>query len=300
MQRNDPLLRPGNGTRSMGRIPPIEPHFRRGWFPAEKEGPSRETRTFFLFRPAPSEPGQLFAGHFHLDAPERVAPYFIRIVTENDAFGRDEEILRRGDVFGAEPGGNEPFVVPNVVLFVEFPADQPAEALQLRFGEEIGQGDFVASVERVDVVLAAVHAVRTAGVTRLRDGVDDQGVHDGAFGFGGDFVFRIAGACRQTVGEVDVGELADGCGCGLPHRAGEGFQIEEIADVRLLDRREGGGFPGVEDRRESVFDFAGDSVAADERVGGRDAETGLYGAFRAGTGGKERGGEKQGDAGFHG
>ena len=131
MQRNDPLLRPGNGTRSMGRIPPIEPHFRRGWFPAEKEGPSRETRTFFLFRPALSEPGQLFAGHLHLDAPERIAPDFIRIVTENDAFGRDEEILRRGDVFGAEPGGNEPFVVPNVVLFVEFPADQPAEALQL-------------------------------------------------------------------------------------------------------------------------------------------------------------------------
>nr|DAS11585.1 MAG TPA: hypothetical protein [Caudoviricetes sp.] len=47
------MLRPEGRYSLRGRIPPIEPHFRRGWFPAEKEGPSRETRTFFLFLAGP-------------------------------------------------------------------------------------------------------------------------------------------------------------------------------------------------------------------------------------------------------
>lgn len=162
-----------------------------------------------------------------------------------------------------------------------------------------GQREFVTAGQRVDVARGAVYAVCAAGVTPFRNGVADQGVHDGAFGFGGDFIFHIGGTCQQAVREVDVGELADGGGSGLLHRAGKVLQLEEIADVRLLDRREGGGVPGVEDRCEAVFDVAGDAVAAEERVGGGDAEQGLYGMLRAGDSREGCGGTKQGKADFH-
>ena len=138
------------------------------------------------------------------------------------------------------------------------------------------------------------------GAAQVTPAVDDarqKGVGDGNFAV--DRVF-IGVALFGNILKVFGCDFAQGCLSGLFGCSRESLQQEKIADVRLFDRFEGGGGCGIADCSKAVFDFAGKAVVADERVDGGGSEVGSYGAFRAGADGKERGGEKQGNADFHG
>ena len=83
---------------------------------------------------------QLFAGHRHFDGPQCIASEIIRVVIERDPFGRNLEILRKGDVFREESLSGQLFVAVGSVLFVQFLAQQGFHAVQLLFGKQVCRG----------------------------------------------------------------------------------------------------------------------------------------------------------------
>ena len=292
-----------------------------------KKGLSRETRAFFFFaavcsgagqvrfrrtrRPGPfpdpfsgesvcpypfrSAFVQFFAAYRDLDGAQRVAADVVGIVAENDAFGRDTEILRGADLFGEEALCGQLLLVPRTVLPAEFAQDQFVETLRLLLGEEIGRRDFIPLCERVGVVFGLVDAVCAARVARPRDDVGEQRILHAALRFDRYFV----GLRRPDVRRVDRVDLPDGGGDRFPYRPGLLPGLEEVADVGLLDGLQRRGFRGVQDRGEPVFDPASGVAVSEQRIDAHGPECGAYRASGAGDGQQECGGRQQ-ECFFHG
>ena len=121
----------------------------------------------------------------------------------------------------------QPLVPRDPEHIVQFGADQCPESLLLPLVEQVDQGEFVPSAQGVVVAVGALQPVGAARIARPRDAIDEQRIDNAALRLDVDRGIPVVFAVRS--GPELLGKLLQRGFKGFGRRAGETFQVEEIA-----------------------------------------------------------------------